>query len=343
MRNIKRVVAAATMAIMLFSTTGCKMISKTPEAIQKTVLATVNGEKITMADVDEELKASIDSLKQQYGDDYEEKIDDTIKEQLKQARSQALTQLVNEKVMLKKAEELNVIPNEEELKKLVEEEKATFIEAWGGEEGYTNALQYFGMTEESFNAYVENLVKEQKLYDEVTKDINVSDEDISKYYEENKSTYTTKPGAKVKHILFKEDDEAKAKEEAEAAKAKIDSGEKTFDELFEEYSGNKANGVYPISEDLGYVEYDKQGYDTDFLAGLKPLTEGEVSAPVKSSFGYHLIEAKSIQSEEKVTPLDEVKDTIKESLENTKKQEKFNEDLEAWKKEYKVKTYEKRL
>ena len=260
MRKIKRIVAAATMAIMLFSTTGCKMIAKTPEAIQKTVLATVDGDKITMGDVDKELQASIDSLKEQYGEDYEDKIDDTLKEQLKQARNQALTQLVNEKVMLKKATELNVLPGEDELKKLVEEEKATFIEAWGGEESYASALQYFGMTEESFNTYVENLVKQQKLYDEVTKDVTVTDEEVSKYYEDNKSTYTTKAGAQTKHILFKseDDDNAQAKIDADAAKAKIDSEETTFEDLFESYTDNKAQGIYPISEDLGYVEYDKE-------------------------------------------------------------------------------------
>ena len=60
MRKIKNIVAIATVAVMAFSMAGCKMIEKTPAAIQKTVLAKVGNEKITMADVNSELKSDID-------------------------------------------------------------------------------------------------------------------------------------------------------------------------------------------------------------------------------------------------------------------------------------------
>ena len=86
MRKIKNIVAIATVAVMAFSMAGCKMIEKTPEAIQKTVLAKVGGDKITMADVNSELQADIDYLIETYGEDYENNIDDTLKAKLKSAR-----------------------------------------------------------------------------------------------------------------------------------------------------------------------------------------------------------------------------------------------------------------
>ena len=46
MKKIKNIVAAVAITTMAFSITGCKMIEKTPEAIQKTVLAKVGDEKI---------------------------------------------------------------------------------------------------------------------------------------------------------------------------------------------------------------------------------------------------------------------------------------------------------
>ena len=116
-----------------------------------------------------------------------------------------------------------------------------------------------------------------------------------------------------------------------------------FDELFEQYSGNKAAGVYPISESLGTVAYDQANYDTDFLAGLAALGEGEISAPVKSSFGYHIIKATNVVKESTVKSFDEVKDSIKEKLLKKKKKEVYNTTLEEWKKELKVKTYENKL
>ena len=167
-------------------------------------------------------------------------------------------------------------------------------------------------------------------------DHTVTDEDVEKYYNENIDKYKKKAGANAKHILFESEDEALA------AKAKIDSGETTFDALFEQYKGN-ASGTFPKAEDLGYVENDKENFDTDFLAGFKQLKEGEISAPVKSSFGYHIIKVEGVQAEDTTTPLDEVKDSIKSTLETDKKKEVYNSTLEQWKKDLKVKTYENRL
>ena len=337
MRKIKNIVVAAAITTMAFSITGCKMIEKTPEAIQKTVLAKVGDEKITMADVNSEIQANIDYLIETYGEDYENNIDDTLKEQLKTLRTQVLEQLVNDKVLINKGTELEYIPSEEELATAIEEERANFVEAYGGEDGLKEALEYYGMTEEKFNSFLENMVKTDKVKEAMIKDVTVSDEEVEQYYNDNIDKYTTKPGANAKHILFE------TEEEAQAAKNKIDSGEATFDEIYAEYEANASSETKPLSQDLGYVENEQEGYDTDFLAGFKTLKEGEVSAPIKSSFGYHIVKVEGVQTEEKVTSLDEVKDTIKSTLLSEKQEETYNSTLEQWKKELNVKLYEDRL
>jgi foldase protein PrsA len=337
LRKIKNIVVAAAITTMAFSITGCKMIEKTPEAIQKTVLAKVGDEKITMADVNSEIQANIDYLIETYGEDYENNIDDTLKEQLKTLRTQVLEQLVNDKVLINKGTELEYIPSEEELATAIEEERANFVEAYGGEEGLTEALEYYGMTDEKFNSFLENMVKTDKVKEAMTKDVTVTDEEVEQYYNDNIDEYTTKAGANAKHVLFE------TEEEAQAAKSKIDSGETTFEDLYSQYEANKSSQTKPLSEDLGYVENEQDGFDTDFLAGFKTLKEGEVSAPVKSSFGYHIIKVEGIQTEEKVTSLDEVKDTIKSTLLSKKQQETYNSTLEEWKKELNVKLYEDKL
>ena len=53
--------------------------------------------------------------------------------------------------------------------------------------------------------------------------------------------------------------------------------------LDSQYEANKSTGTKILVEDLGYVEYNQQNYDTDFLDGFKTLKEGEISAPVKSN------------------------------------------------------------
>ena len=337
MRKIKNIVVAAAITTMAFSITGCKMIEKTPEAIQKTVLAKVGDEKITMADVDSELQANIDYLIETYGEDYENNIDDSLKEQLKTVRTQVLEQLVDDKVLITKGTELGYMPSDDELATAIEEEKAKFVEAYGGEDGLKEALEYYGMSDEKFNSFVENMVKTEKVKEAMIKDVTVSDEEVEQYYNDNIDEYTVKAGANAKHILFE------TEEEAQDAKNKIDSGETTFEDLYSQYTSNASSGTKPLSEDLGYVENDQEGYDTDFLAGFKTLKEGEVSAPVKSSFGYHIIKVEGVQTEEKVTSLDDVKDTIKSTLLSEKQEETYNSTLEEWKKELNVKLYEDRL
>ena len=337
MRKIKNIVIAAAITTMAFSITGCKMIEKTPEAIQKTVLAKVGNDKITMADVNSELQADIDYLTETYGEDYEKNIDDSLKEQLKTARTQVLQQLVDDKVLITKGTELGYMPSDEELATAIEEEKAKFTEAYGGEEGLKEALEYYGMSDEKFDSFIENLVKTDKVKEAMIKDVTVSDEEIEQYYNDNIDKYTVKAGANAKHILFE------TEEEAQDAKNKIDSGETTFEDLYSQYEANKSSGTKPLSEDLGYVENEQEGYDTDFLAGLKTLKEGEVSAPVKSSFGYHIIKVEGVQTEDKVTPLDDVKDSIKSTLLSEKQEEVYNSTLEEWKKDLNVKLYEDRL
>ena len=337
MRKIKNIVVAAAITTMAFSITGCKMIEKTPEAIQKTVLAKVGDEKITMADVNSEIQANIDYLIETYGEDYENSIDDTLKEQLKTLRTQVLEQLVDDKVLITKGTALEYIPSEEELATAIEEERANFVEAYGGEDGLKEALEYYGMTEEKFNSFLENMVKTDKVKEAMIKDVTVSDEEVEQYYNDNIDKYTTKAGANAKHILFE------TEEEAQDAKNKIDSGEATFDEIYAEYEANASSETKPLSQDLGYVENEQEGYDTDFLAGFKTLKEGEVSAPIKSSFGYHIVKVEGVQTEEKVTSLDEVKDTIKSTLLSEKQQETYDSTLEEWKEELNVKLYEDRL
>ncbi len=337
MRKIKNIVVAAAITTMAFSITGCKMIEKTPEAIQKTVLAKVGDEKITMADVNSELQADIDYLIETYGEDYENNIDDSLKEQLKTVRTQVLEQLVDDKVLITKGTELGYMPSDDELATAIEEEKAKFVEAYGGEDGLKEALEYYGMSDEKFNSFVENMVKTEKVKEAMIKDVTVSDEEVEQYYNDNIDEYTVKAGANAKHILFE------TEEEAQDAKNKIDSGETTFEDLYSQYTSNASSGTKPLSEDLGYVENDQEGYDTDFLAGFKTLKEGEVSAPVKGSFGYHIIKVEGVQTEEKVTSLDDVKDTIKSTLLSEKQEETYNSTLEEWKKELNVKLYEDRL
>lgn len=328
MKNIKRLLATAMIGVIGFTAMGCSMIEKTPEAIKNTVLAKVNGEKITKGDVDQELTSYINQFKQTYGENFEE--DASIKAQLDEYRKQVIENLIDEKVLLVKAKELNLIPSDEDLKKEIDEKIASLEEMYGSKEKLEEAKKSFGYNDETFNEFIKNQVISQKTIDYLYKDVTVTDEDIQKNYDENKDkAYTKDAGATMYHILV--DTEEKAAD----VKKRLDNGE-SFADLAKEFN---ADSTKDTGGSLGFVEYSTESFDKDFMAAAKELKEGEISGPVKTQFGYHIIKVDGVKSEKAVQSLDEVKDSIKSELESTKKQETYTSKMEEWKKELDVKKY----
>lgn len=318
MNKIKKVLATAMVGTLAFSAVGCKMIQKTPEAIQKTVIAKIGNKKITKGDL-EKLIPSEEQLAQQYGEDYK------TNEQFKTALKSLISQLVDEEILVQKAKELNLIPEQSELDTKVTEAIAPQIEQIGGDEAYKKALENMGLTEEEYKKDMERMILAQIVVEDITKDIEVAEEEIKKYYDENNTEFTE---ADISHILV--EDEAKAKE----IKEKLDNGG-DFEALAKEFSidgGSKGKGGA-----LGVTKYNT--LVPEFVVGLNSIKEGEISAPVKSQFGYHIIKYKDA----KVTSFEDAKDSIKTKLEGEQKSKIYDEKLEEWNKELKVKIYEDRL
>ena len=326
MVKIKRLIATAALSIFAFSAVGCEMIQKTPEAIANTVLAKVGDIKITRGDVDE---IADPYLEQYYGADYETNTE--IADAVKELRLQAIDVLVEEKLMYKKAEELGVLPTQEEIDSETQSYIESLKENLGGEDAFNSALESANLTLEE---YTETLSKSMEsnlistnVTNEIFKDINVSDDDIKAYYDEHLDSYKS---ATVSHILIS--DEEKAKEVREKAA----NGE-DFAELAKEYSED--TGTSENGGSLGTVTYDTTQYVQEFTDAFKQLKDGEISEPVKSDYGYHIIKV----TDYKEQTLDEAKDSIKTSIENEKKNEIYTSSIEQWKNDYKVKTYENRL
>jgi foldase protein PrsA len=332
LKNIRKLVSIALIGVIGLSLSGCKMIQKTPQAISKTVVATVNGEKITLGGVDEKIQPAIDQLKQQYGNDLEKSTDG--KAALKQQRQTQLEQMIQEKVVLKKAADLKLIPEKAELDKEVESKLADIKKVYKTDDEFNNALKSANYTLDTLKEYLTTQVKMQAVFDKyLFKDLKITDADIEKYYNENKTQYTQQPGANMFHILVDSEDKAKS------IKAELDKGAK-FEELA---AKNGTDGTKDSGGSLGYVAYDAQNFDKDFLAAAKTLKEGEVSGPVKTQYGWHIIKVTGIQTTTKTQELSAVKDTIKSTLETNKKNDIFKAKYEEWKKELKVETYDDKL
>ncbi len=330
----------ALIAVFVFSVTGCNMIEKTPEAIASSTVAEVNGEKITRSDLDKDPNTIqlMTQVKQQYGENYKENEDavNTIKIQ----KEQILDNLITNKVVAQKAKELKLSPEETKLKSDMETQIAQIKKQNFNDdtEQFNTALKAQGFTEESFKAMFLSQLRTQQTLEKVTenisKNIKITDKEIEDYYNNNKSKYTEQPNKMhLAHILVKTEAEAKK------VKQRLDSGE-DFAKVAKEVSQDTVSK--DKGGDLGTINYNDSGYDADFMAGALALKEGAISAPVKSSFGYHII--KCIKKEEyPVKALSSVKAQIKTQLESDKKNSLVSQKIQEWKKASTITKKEKNI
>lgn len=144
--------------------------------------------------------------------------------------------------------------------------------------------------------------------DTVKSRVTVSDEDEKKYYEQNKSRYTTPEERHVRHILIKVAPDAAA----QAQSAARERAQKLLDAV-RKNPGSFADVARQSSEDDGSKA---SGGDLDFIqrgAMVKPfedaafaLSEGAISDLVRTNFGFHIIQVTEIHKEQ-LKPLDSVK------------------------------------
>lgn len=183
--------------------------------------------------------------------------------------------------------------------------------------------------DEEFNKILEdqkkNLLKNYAM-EKLFEGIEVSEQEAKDYYDNNTSLFKSPMMFHAKHILV--DDEEKAKE----IKKEIDEG-KTFEDLAKEYSkdGSAQNGG-----DLG--EFPEGSMVKEFEDKLKEMEEGEISDPVKTQFGYHLIKLDH-KHDRSIYKFDDIKKDLLNQLVMMKRQERYIAKTNKLKENIEVKTY----
>ncbi|SFA47264.1 foldase protein PrsA [Anoxybacillus pushchinoensis] len=193
-----------------------------------------------------------------------------------------LRDLVHEKVLSKKFK-----VTDEELNKEIENLKEMY------------GMQYDLAVQQNGEEVIRNMVKLDLLRQKAAmEDMKVTDEELKEYYDEYK------PKVKASHILV--DDEKTAKE----IKAKLEKGE-DFAKLAKEYS--KDTGSAQNGGDLGWFGPGKMV--EEFEKAAYALNKGEISEPVKTQFGYHIIK---VTDKEEKKSFDEMKEQIEYEVKKSK-------------------------
>lgn len=237
-------------------------------------------------------------------------------EEYQSLRSDLVEYLVQQELIKNQAEKFDIEATEKDINKGVKDLKEQV--AQGDEKKFKEEMKRVGYTMELVERDVEFDVISRKLYKRVVSDIKVSDKEAREYYEENPDQFVTKESREIAHILVKD------KAKADQIYNQVKGGDK---DLFAKLA--KENTLDPSSKDTGGVlpggavqrgqtvpEFDKAAFS---------LKTGEVSKPVKTSYGWHVIAARGDVKPEAKKDFDEVKDDIKKQLKGEQEGERYQE------------------
>jgi peptidyl-prolyl cis-trans isomerase C len=177
--------------------------------------------------------------------------------------------------------------------------------------------------EEKLRDLKKRLIVESFLKKKVEVESKVSDEDMKKFYDQNKDKFKTGEQIRASHILVKTDKEAKD------VLAQLKSGVQ-FEELAKKSSVDSSAAK---GGDLGW--FGKGNMVPAFEKAALALKEGQISEIVKSDFGFHVIKLTG-KRPAGIRPFEEVKEQIKSAILPSKQQEVFQKIKDELKKSAKI-------
>ncbi|MFO7153252.1 MAG: peptidylprolyl isomerase [Bacillota bacterium] len=226
---------------------------------------------------------------------------------VKAVGDQALDYLITQKIIELEAKKQNITVTDEDINKELEK----VYEAYGGETIFKQNLELSGHSLDEYKEELALTIKAKKL---VEPRIEITEEEMKAYFDEHKDEFAQEQQVHARHILV--DNENLAREIYE----KLKKGE-DFAELAKQYStdtATKDNGG-----DLGF--FGKGEMVEEFEKAAFSLKVGEISSPVKTEYGYHIIKV-----EEKKEAQEPNYENSKEKIKDILFDQKFQEEYYSW-------------
>lgn len=319
MSALKITLAAAGAALALVAA-GCGGGGN--QSVPDGVVAVVDGTDISKAELDEFVgyaKKGYEAAKQEFP-----KVGTP---EYQSIQAQWVSYLVQREEFRQAAADLGITVTKKDIDKT---EKDFIAEKFAGKRAdYVKALKAQGFTPEAYRTVHETSALSTKLFDELTKDVTVTDEDVLAYYTQNQANYPE--SRDVRHILVAETIPPGCNPQQDA-KCKVDYGKSKAeaDKLYKQLKDGanfaalaKANSADPGSKDQGGKLTITRGQTVpEFDQTAFALDEKEISKPVKTQFGYHIIQP--------LSPVRGSFESYKDVVRATLLQQRKNEKMQAW-------------
>jgi parvulin-like peptidyl-prolyl isomerase len=236
-------------------------------------------------------------------------------ELLKQLRIEAMDLMIEQELVKQAAEKEGIAGDPAEVDKKIDELSSVF----DSDDQFRMKLEGDGFTEESFRRHVERMAAAKIYLDRIRADAaDVRDAEIEQFYDENEDRLTLPEQVRVRHILLTwkpmgtQDDRAAIRKQMEPILERARAGE-DFAALareFSEDSATKGNGG-----DTGF--FNRGTMVPPFERVAFSLEPGEVSEPVDTVFGVHILKLEERQ-EPRLLPLDEVREQLRDYVREEK-------------------------
>ena len=268
-----------------------------PAAVINRIVATVDGEPITTFQVDSFIRANVRGADPATvsGED----------------RKKVLELLINDMIVDMESSKLGVGASNDEVNAYIEQiKKSNDLD----DEKLAAALKQQGLTIETYRAQVKKeIMRSQLLARNVRSQVNVTPEEVQKYYDEHKAQFSEADAVTVRHIFFAiptEGTQASMQQVGEKAKrayTRLQGGES-----FETVARTMSEG--PDASSGGMLGKLKRGDMRPELEQMAfSLRQGQYSPPVQSPYGLHILYVEERHAGTAV-PLETVQEQIKERL-----------------------------
>jgi peptidyl-prolyl cis-trans isomerase C len=279
------------------------------------LVAKVNGDGITKTEFDQAVERNMARYKGQ-----SHQLPPGIETKIKES---VLRRMIDDKIIEQKGKELGVAVSDEELEGKFKEHKDRFRT----EEAFNDYLKRSGNTVENMRDDLKRNLLRDRVVEKLSGGVDVTDDETVKYYNENLPRFTEREQVKASRILLRLAPNATAADKKTLQKQAKDIQKKAaksgadFAAIAKEFSkGPEASR----GGELGMLTRGRMTPEFDNVAFT--LAPNKVSDVVESKLGYEIIKVFE-KTPERQRPLDEVKESIKNSLLARKRNEKRRDVL----------------
>ncbi len=281
------------------------------------VAIVVNEDEVTNAEFQNAYENTIErqkSLYSQFGQDFSRLMEGASGKLYElRMKSRTVDSLIEREIVAREAEDRGITPESGEVNQKYNEQLDSIL----NQQGWTldqlkSALSAQGRSfdefEKSMKERVRQQLKQEELRSQVVGDIQLSDEELKNYYDENIDQYVESPArVKASHLVFN------TQSRAESVKKKVEEDPDYFEEYAEENDLDPSLGWFSKGEKPKNVE--------DLAFSLEP---GEVGGPIQTSAGLELLKVED-KEERSVPQFEEVKEQVRDDYANEEKQQRYDE------------------